>query len=195
MIPRGTGNPLLMAMNASLTAMVRNLWSIGLILSVCVLGWETLAAATEPIVLHGSDTFTFEIVPNRPGCPAATSVSTSDTGKGQSTHLGRYTFTAGECINLSTVEPEVTLGFFTLTAADGSTLNGNYSGSAEYTDATRTSVLYAVSGFITGGTGRFQTVTTGTFAFLGGADLSKGTGFDTIAGNVYLGDAGFRNRE
>jgi hypothetical protein len=37
------------------------------------------------------------------------------------------------------VEPEVTLGFFTLTAADGSTLNGNYSGSAEYTDATKTS--------------------------------------------------------
>jgi len=156
-------------------------------------GWGAHATAAEPIVLHGSDTFTFEIVPNRPGCPAATSVSTSDTGKGQSTHLGRYTFTAGECINLSTVEPEVTLGFFTLIAADGSTLNGNYSGSAEYTDATKTSVLYAVSGFITGGTGRFQAVTTGTFAFLGGADLSKGTGFDTIAGNVYIGEGGSRN--
>ena len=128
-----------MAMNPSLTSMVRNLRSIGLILSVCLLGWGAHATAAEPIVLHGSDTFTFEIVPNRPGCPAATSVSTSDTGKGQSTHLGRYTFTAGECINLSTVEPEVTLGFFTLTASDGSTLNGNYSGSAEYTDATKTS--------------------------------------------------------
>ena len=57
---------------------------------------------------------------------------------------------------------------------------------AEYTVGTKTSVLYAVSGFITGGTGRFQAVTTGTFAFLGGADLSKGTGFDTIAGNVYF---------
>jgi hypothetical protein len=184
---------MVMAMNPSLTAMGRNLRSIGLILSVCLLGWETHAAAAEPIVLHGSDTFTFEIVPNRPGCPAATSVSTIDSGKGQSTHLGRYTFTAGECINLSTVEPEVTLGFFTLTAADGSALNGNYSGSAEYT--TKTSVLYAVSGFITGGTGRFQAVTTGTFAFLGGADLSKGTGFDTIAGNVYFGEAGSRNGE
>jgi hypothetical protein len=66
---------------------------------------------------------------------------------------------------------------------------------AEYTVGTKTSVLYAVSGFITGGTGRFEAVTTGTFAFLGRADLSKGTGFDTIAGNVYFGEAGSRNGE
>ena len=190
-----TGKLLVMAMKPSLTAVGRSSRSIGLILSLCLARSEAHAAAAEPIVLHGSDTFTFEIVANRPGCPAATSVSTSDSGKGQSTHLGRYTFTAVECINLSTVEPEVTLGFFTLTAADGSTLNGNYSGSAEYTDATKTSVLYAVSGFITDGTGRFQAVTTGTFAFLGGADLSKGTGFDTIAGNVYFGEASSMNRE
>jgi hypothetical protein len=149
----------------------------------CGLGCACPAA--EPIVIHGSDTFTFEIVPNRPGCPATTSVSTSDSGSGHSTHLGRYTFIAGECINLSTLEPEVTLGFFTLTGADGSAISGNYSGNAEYTDATKTSVLYAVSGFITAGTGRFQNVTTGTFAFLGGANLATGTGFDTIAGNIY----------
>jgi hypothetical protein len=152
---------------------------------VCLVGWAAHAPAAEPIVIHGSDTFTFEIVPNRPGCPATTSVSTSNSGSGHSTHLGRYTFIAGECINLSTLEPEVTLGFFTLTGADGSAISGNYSGNAEYTDATKTSVLYAVSGFITAGTGRFQNVTTGTFAFLGGANLVTGTGFDTIAGNIY----------
>jgi hypothetical protein len=172
-----------MEMHPCLTAIARNLRSAGLILAACFLGWG-LASAAEPLVIHGSDTFTFEIVPNRPGCPAATSVSTSDSGRGQSTHLGRYTFIAGECINLSTAAPEVTLGFFTLTGADGS-ISGNYSGNAEYTDATKTSVIYAVSGFITGGTGRFHTVTTGTFAFLGGANLSTGTGFDTIAGNIY----------
>jgi hypothetical protein len=170
-------------MHPYVTAIARNLRSASLILPTCILGWG-FACAAEPLVIHGSDTFTFEIVPNRPGCPAATSVSTSDSGSGQSTHLGRYTFIAGECINLSTPEPEVTLGFFTLTAADGS-ISGNYSGNAEYTDATKTSVIYAVSGFITGGTGRFQAVTTGTFAFLGGANLATGTGFDTIAGNIY----------
>jgi hypothetical protein len=158
---------------------------IVLCMPACLLGWGTPSSAGDPLVINGSDTFTFEIVANRPGCPAATSVSTSDSGSGQSTHLGRYTFTAGECINLSTPEPEVTLGFFTLTSADGATISGNYSGDAEYTDATNTSVLYAVSGFITAGTGRFQTVTTGTFTFLGGANLSTGTGFDTIAGNIY----------
>ena len=173
-----------MGINEFLTTIARNSRSARLILPACFLGWG-LASAAEPVVIHGSDTFTFEIVPNRSGCLAATSVSTSDSGSGQSTHLGRYTFIAGECINLSTPEPEVTLGFFTLTAADGSTISGNYSGDAEYTDAAKTSVIYAVSGFITGGTGRFQKVTTGTFAFLGGANLSTGTGFDTIAGNIY----------
>jgi hypothetical protein len=174
-------------MRPCLTATPRSFRSAYFILCMpaCLLGWDTLASAVEPLAIHGSDTFTFEIVPNRPGCPAATSVSTSDSGRGQSTHLGRYTFTAGECINLSMAEPEVTLGFFTLVAADGSTITGNYSGNAEYTDATKTSVIYAVSGFITGGTARFQAVTTGTFAFLGGANLTTGTGFDTIAGNIY----------
>jgi hypothetical protein len=168
---------------------------VALCMPACLLGWGAYASAAEPIVIHGSDTFTFETVPNRAGCPAGTSVSTNDKGSGQSTQLGRYTFIAGECINLSTPEPEVTLGFFTLTAADGSTVSGNYSGNAEYTDATKTSVLYAVSGFITAGTGRFQNVTTGTFAFLGGANLSTGTGFDTIAGNIYTAVASSAARD
>ena len=175
-------------MSAKLKAVRRLLrGAVSSCMLACLLGWAEPLSAAEPYVIHGSDTFTFEIVPNRPGCPAATSVSTIDSGKGEATHLGRYTFTAGECINLSTPEPEVTLGFFTLTAADGSTVTGNYSGGAEYTDATKTSVLYAVSGFITGGTGRFRAVTTGAFAFLGGANLTNGTGFDTIAGNIYTG--------
>ena len=87
------------------------------------------------------------------------------------------------------------MGFFTLTAADGSTISGNYSGNAEYTDGTKTSVLYAVSGFITAGSGHFQNVTTGTFAFLGGANLSTGTGFDTIAGNIYTAAASSPDRD
>jgi hypothetical protein len=124
-----------------------------------LLGGASVAAASDPLVFIGSDTFETKILPtNRVGCPAATSVSTDDTGTGHASLLGRYTFTAGECINLTTIE--ITLRFFTLTAADGSTITGNYSGTGQYTDNTHTSVLYAVSGFITEGTGRFKNVAT-----------------------------------
>lgn len=154
-----------------------------------VLGWGASAPAAEPRIFIGSDTFKTEILPtNRVGCPATTSVSTDDTGSGNASLLGHYTFTAGECINLTTLE--VGLGFFTLTAADGSTITGNYAGTAQYTDNTKTSLLYAVSGFITDGTGRFGNLTTGTVAWLGGATFTSATtatGFDTIlAGDLYL---------
>jgi hypothetical protein len=153
------------------------------------LGGASAAAAGEPVVFIGSDTFETKILPtNRVGCPPATSVSTDDSGVGNASLLGRYTFTAGECINLTTLE--VSLGFFTVTAADGSTITGNYSGTAQYTDNTHASILYAVSGFITDGTGRFKNVTTGTATFLGGATFTSATtatGLDTIfAGDLYL---------
>jgi hypothetical protein len=154
-----------------------------------LLGWVSVAAAREPLVFIGSDTFETTILPtNRVGCRPATSVSTDDSGVGKASLLGRFTVAAGECINLTTLE--VSLGFFTVTAADGSTITGNYSGTAQYTDNTHSSILYAVSGFITEGTGRFNHVTTGTVTFLGGATFTSATmatGFDTIfAGDLYL---------
>jgi hypothetical protein len=154
-----------------------------------LLGGASVATAGEPAVFVGSDTFETKILPtNRVGCPPATSVSTDDSGAGNASLLGRYIFTAGECINLTTLE--VSLGFFTVTAADGSTIIGNYGGTAQYTDNTHASILYAVSGFITEGTGRFKNVTTGTATFLGGATFTSATtatGFDTIfVGDLYL---------
>jgi hypothetical protein len=147
------------------------------------LGCASVAAAGEPVVFFGSDTFETTIVPNG-ACPGNT-LSTEDRATGQASLLGRYTFTAGECVNLGTLE--VSLGFFTLTAADGSTITGNYSGTVQLTDGN--SFLYAVSGFITDGTGRFEK-TTGTVAMLGGATLTSSTtatGFDKIlAGDLYL---------
>ena len=115
-------------------------------------------------------------------------VGTDDSGAGKASLLGHYTFTAGECVNLTTLE--VSLGFFTLTAADGSTISGNYSGTAQFTDSTKTAFLYAVSGFISAGTGRFKNLTTGTMAWLGGATFTSAStaiGFDKIlAGDIYL---------
>jgi hypothetical protein len=155
-----------------------------------LLGGVSAADAREPLVFTGSDTFETKILPtNRVGCPPATSVSTDDSAVGNASLLGRYTFSAGECINLTTLE--VSLGFFSVTAADGSTITGNYSGTAQYTDNTHSSILYAVSGFITEGTGRFKNVTTGTVAMLGGATFyirNHGDGFRYYfrGGSVYL---------
>jgi hypothetical protein len=157
-------------------------------LSTCPL-WGAYALAGQPVVFIGSDTFNTMILPtNRVGCPPPASVSTDDSGAGNASLLGRYIFTAGECVNLNTLE--VSLGFFTLTAADGSTISGNYSGTAQYTDSTKTAFLYAVSGFISEGTGRFKNLTTGTVAWLGGATFNSAStaiGFDKIlAGDIYL---------
>ena len=162
-----------------------------------LLGGTSVTAAREPLVFIGSDTFETTIVPNRIGCPTTTSVSTEDNATGKASLLGRYTFTAGECVNLITLE--VSLGFFTLTAADGSTMTGNYSGTAQYTDSAKTSFLYAVSGFITDGTGRLKNLTTGTVAMLGGATFTSpttATGFDKIlAGDLYLSESGGENKD
>ena len=158
-------------------------------LPTCLPAWNAYASAAEPIVFIGSDTFETKILSaNRVGCPPSTSVSTDDSGAGKASLLGHYTFTAGECVNLTTLE--VSLGFFTLTAADGSTISGNYSGTAQFTDSTKTAFLYAVSGFISAGTGRFKNLTTGTMAWLGGATFTSAStaiGFDKIlAGDIYL---------
>jgi hypothetical protein len=75
-------------------------------------------------------------------------IVTSDVATGHGTHVGRYTLEAQETINV--VTGAITGGEFTLTAANGDTLTGTYSGTA------RPGLLgYDVSGPITGGTGRF----------------------------------------
>ena len=69
-------------------------------------------------------------------------------------------------------------GVFTLTAANGDTVHGTYSGS----------ILpgltgYLVSGPITGGTGRFAGAT-GTVVFRGTFDPTTFTGSDEITGSI-----------
>lgn len=154
-----------------------------------LVGWTSFVSASEPVVFIGSDTFETQVLTtNRNGCPMTTSFSTDDSGTGHASLLGSYSFTAGECINQTTLD--ISLGFFTVTAADGSTITGNYAGTGQYTDDAHMSILYAVSGFITEGTGRFKNVRTGTVTFLGGATFTSpttATGFDTIfAGDLYI---------
>jgi hypothetical protein len=126
----------------------------------------SLLSAAESIPFKGLDMGTFTTsAPN-----AQQVVRTEDSAAGEATHLGRYKLSAHEFISLVTLD--VTGGSFTITAANGDTLAGTYSGKASTTD-TPTIIRYEVSGPITSGTGRFSGLT-GTIAFFGIADLQAG---------------------
>ena len=101
---------------------------------------------------------------------------TADTGSGEAAHLGRYTLAASEDINALT--GAVTNGSFTMTAANGDTVSGTYSG-----QALPGLVGYVVSGPITGGTGRFAGAT-GFLVWHGTVDPAALTFADEITGTI-----------
>jgi hypothetical protein len=110
------------------------------------------------------------------GPPVGSVIQTADTGTGEATHLGRYSLTAGETIDLAT--GAVTNGHFTLTAANGDTVSGTYSG-----QALPGLTGYVVSGPITGGTGRFAGAT-GLLVWHGTLDPQALTFTDEITGTI-----------
>src|SRR5215831_14743256 len=121
--------------------------------------------------LKGADTgtFTYHVI------PGTSIIETQDVATGNATHLGRFTMHASEHVS-STLE--VTGGSFTLTAANGDTIFGSYTGNGAPT-ATPGVISYAVCGPILGGTGRFAGAG-GTLRFDGGANLGDGTLFDEV---------------
>jgi hypothetical protein len=114
-----------------------------------------------------------------------TVVRTHDTSSGQATLIGGYRMVAEENINLSTLE--VSNASFTITADNGDTLTGTYSGTARFSSTSATQLNYYVSGPITGGTGRFAGVT-GAIAFFGSADLATFKFHDVVLGIVSESD-------
>ena len=96
--------------------------------------------------LSGTSVFTFL---------SQTEVLEEFSGRGEATHLGRFTAEQQHTINLATTE--VLGGIFTFTAANGDTVTGSYSGQGE----TLPSGLIRFTGTftITGGTGRFLEAT------------------------------------
>jgi hypothetical protein len=129
------------------------------------LAFVTLAAAGS-VPFTGRDMGTFTSSPTA----HQQVVLTKDSASGEATHLGRYTLSAQESINLANLD--VTGGVFTITDANGDKLTGEYSGKAFTTD-TPTIIRYEVSGPIIGGTGRFADAH-GIIAFFGLADLQSG---------------------
>jgi len=78
------------------------------------------------------------------------------TGTGQATHLGRYTVGFVFDITIGVMAPSTTVGTFTLTAANGDSLSGTFTGTGIVANGMVTIVENAT---ITEGTGRFANAT------------------------------------
>src|SRR6266568_3135834 len=139
---------------------------------LALLSCVAVTSAADVLVIKGRDIGKFDfkstLDPNI--------IKTSDSATGEATHFGRYRLDASELVNLATLE--ITGGWFTMTAANGDTLTGVYSGKGHLTE-TPSVILYDVAGPITGGTGRYAGAT-GALAFFGSADLAAGTFTDTV---------------
>ena len=83
-----------------------------------------------------------------------------ETGEGQATHLGRFTWASVEFVNFIGFPPQVTVeGTFTMTAANGDRLFGEYT-TVGLANAEGNLDILGVFRF-TGGTGRFEDATGG----------------------------------
>jgi hypothetical protein len=147
-----------------------------LFILLVALSSSALAVAAEPRLVKGHDEGTFTAQPL-----SQTVVRTHDTGSGRATHIGEYHMVADENVNLSTLQ--VTNASFTITAENGDTLVGKYSGTAQFSPGSQTQITYYVSGPITGGSGRFAGIT-GSIAFFGTADLVSGEFEDVVVGLI-----------
>ena len=86
-------------------------------------------------------------------CPTGpTDVAARASGEGQGTHLGSFTETETNCIDVATLT--LSLGEFTLTAANGDRVWGTFEGSAS-TDPPPPNAILSCTWTIDGGTGRF----------------------------------------
>jgi hypothetical protein len=127
--------------------------------------------AVESVPLKGMDTFSSVVIGG-----SGSVIYTADSGSGTATHLGLFTMAASEVVDFASMT--VRNGTFTLTAANGDTVSGTYSGTI-----LPGLVGYHVSGPITGGTGRFAGAT-GAIIFDGIVDPATLTGSDVISGTI-----------
>lgn len=109
---------------------------------------SAVSAAETPFKgkLEGNYTSTFD-----PGPPSTATLD--GTGTGTATKLGRFTYKFPHTVNFGTM-PEIGLGTYTFTAANGDTLFAESTGSS--TPVEPGIVLVVENAVITGGTGRFS---------------------------------------
>jgi hypothetical protein len=148
---------------------------IGLLI-LPALSLPTQATADDQLPLKGSESGTFQLL----GPCETSGVIVDVTGTGHSTQLGTYHGHYRECLVPAT--GAVTGGSFTLTAANGDTVFGTFSGQA-FPTANPHVVNYEDPGVITGGTGRFSAAS-GTMTTHGLANLATGDYTGTITGSL-----------
>lgn len=103
----------------------------------------------------------------------ADTVITNDFAEGIAPRLGKYTLMAREEIDQT---GNISDGAFVITAANGGTIRGTYSGTASFGDG---SISWVADGSIAGGTGRFAG-STGTIHLEGFSNLSTCQGLDQL---------------
>jgi hypothetical protein len=115
-----------------------------------------------------------------PDCPSK--FGGTITGTGKSTHLGKVSLKAADCI--TPMENHFTFkGTFTLTAANGDKLTGDYSGSFVPKDAAPMYALSDAKFQITGGTGRFAQAS-GSAKLQGTQNIQTGKGKLEVDGTI-----------
>ncbi|MBA4143755.1 MAG: hypothetical protein H0X43_12330 [Nitrosospira sp.] len=147
-------------------------WKCNLIFAILLMGIPGIALSGQTKTPLKASLVTQEKVDFMPNCPSKFGGTTTGTGK--STHLGKVTLTASDCVTPR--EDHFTFdGTFTLIAANGDTLTGDYSGAFI---PTNTGSMYRLSDAtfkITGGTGRFIRAT-GSAELTGNQDIQTGEG-------------------
>jgi hypothetical protein len=149
----------------------------GAVMALAVPG-SALASDHVRFKAHGTGV----VAPAAVACPAGFT-ALSLTATGHANHLGRYDWASTECFNFTTF---VTVdGRFTLTAANGDTLTGTYSGGAAPLPG-------GLAGFeddavITGGTGRFEEAG-GRFHVSGIANVAAMTFEHRLSGTITRAD-------
>ena len=148
-------------------------WSLAAFVAALALPFGALAGSQVP--LEGADAGGFG--PGNHACAPGYDPLDID-GAGNATHVGKYTYHADECFNGATLLFD---GSYTITAANGDTIVGTYSGAVPSIDFPV--AVYEQGAEITGGTGRFAGAT-GEFDVSGLANLATGAYSQVLSGVV-----------
>lgn len=146
------------------------------LLALVALALPMQAAADDQVPLKASETGTFRVL----GQCGTSGIVLDVTGTGNATEFGSYSAHYRECFDPTT--GAVGDGSFTLTAANGDTLHGSYSGQVLPTSDPNV-IAFNDPGVITGGTGRFAGAH-GTVTQSGAANLATGGYTATLSGGL-----------
>jgi hypothetical protein len=147
---------------------------------VAALGSAPANAGPTNVPLTGTFTYQDRIEPTQNlNCP----ISGMTVGTGTLSHLGRSAVVSTACITLNHGNYFILSSTITVTAANGDTLTGSYSGSFVPTGNGTIHELHNGTLVINGGTGRFKNATGGG-SIQSVEDLTTGQGTVSVIGKI-----------